>query len=349
MTDEVNRDFNEKKEKILTESREVEALLAHYAEWQRQADSFKSYLSELKSTIHRNRVLCSEGIAETRQNGQAKIEKHRIRLAEAIRQARAESLRLRPGDISDLTTTFLTQSEAHLHSLNSQIASSQHLSDVNQTIDGDNSTMLREIERLDRKNQQLKEQEERQKSVLAKLKAVKQEFAERDAAEAQKKRAEAARERQEKKREEEDRARNAPKPKPEFHMSQEQEAFITFLNECATSIRSVMIDILGENSTTIAPQPSDRFEAPKLSAMINEIKDMTATLKNTKPKSAGGSTPVLTPAAAYFAFSAPFDDSDEFIASENWSFARYESFKSPVSKQKKPRIVRIRAGPKGTL
>jgi peptidoglycan hydrolase CwlO-like protein len=349
MTEEVNKDFTEKKDKLLEELREIEALLAHYAEWQRMADSFKSHLSELKSTIHRNRVLCSEGIAETRQNAQAKIEKHRIRLAEAIRQARAESLRLRPGDISNLTTQFLTQSEAHLQSLNSQIGSSQHLSDVNHTIDEDNTSLLKEIDKLDRKNQQLKDQEEKQKAVLLKLKAIRQEFQERDLAEAHKKKEAAARERQEKKREEEVRARMAPKPKPEFHLNSEQEAFITFLNECSTSIRSVMVEVLGEGANATVPQPSDRFEAPKLSAMINEIRQMTEKLSAVKPTSPSESKPILTPAAAYFAFSAPFDDSDDFIASENWSFAKYESFKVPMTKQMRPRIVRVRTVQRNAL
>lgn len=344
MTEDVNKKFNERKEEILAESREVDAQLNHYSEWQRQSDTFKSHLSELKSTIHHNRVLCSEGIAETRQNAQAKIEKHRIRLAEAIRQARAESLRLRSGDISNLSTTFLTQSEAHLQSLNSQIASSEHLSEVNQTIDDDNASMLREIERLTKKNQHLKEQEEKQKSVLAKLKTIKREFAEREHAEEQMKKAVAAKAIEEKKREEEVRARNVPQPKPEFHMSQEQEAFITFLNECATSVRSILIDMVGDESKRLPENDiPDRFEAPKLSAMITEIKQMTEQLSDVKPNTAGSSKPVLTPAAAYFAFSAPFDESDNFIASENWSFAKYEPFKpATASQQKKPKIIRVK-------
>jgi hypothetical protein len=243
----------------------------------------------------------------------------------------------------------LTQSEAHLQSLNSQIGSSQHLSEVNHTIDDDNVSLFREIEKLDRKNHQLKDQEEKQKSVLAKLKAIRQEFRDRDLAEVHRKKEEAARERQEKRREEEVRARNAPKPKPEFHMSSDQEAFITFLNECATSIRSVMIEVLGESADATIPQPSDRFEAPKLSAMINEIRGMTEQLTGVKPKSPAESKPILTPAAAYFAFSAPFDDSDNFIASENWSFAKYEAFKAPATKQRRPRIVRVRTVQRNAL
>jgi hypothetical protein len=342
MTDEVNQVFNEKKEKILEESRQVEAQLNHYAEWQRQSDSFKSHLSELKATIHHNRVLCSEGIAETRQNAQAKIEKHRVRLAEAIRQARAESLRLRSGDISDLSTTFLTQSEAHLQSLNSQLASSEHLSMVNQAIDDENASMLREIERLTRKNQQLKEQEEKQQSVLTKLRAIRKEFQEKEAMQEQS-RKRALREREEKKREEEEAARARNLPKPEFHLSEEQEAFITFLNECSTSVRSVLIDILGEEAKVAPAAGSERFEAPKLSSMISEIRELTEKLDEVKPTGVSGKKPVLTPAAAYFAFSAPFDDTDDFIASENWSFAKYEPVKPVAQQGRKPRIIRIRS------
>ncbi|OHT01609.1 hypothetical protein TRFO_07515 [Tritrichomonas foetus] len=347
-TDEINHDFNEKKEAILAESREVEAQLAHYAEWQRQADSFKSHLSELKSTIHHNRVICSEGIAETRQNAQAKIEKHRILLAEAIRQARAESLRLRSGDISNLTTTFLTQSEAHLKSLDSQIESSKHLSEVNQTIDDDNASMQREIDRLTKKNQHLKEQEEKQQTVLAKLKAIKREFRQREEEEEEIKKNAAKREREEKRKEDEIRQRNMPKPTPEFRMSEEQEAFITFLNECATSVRSIIHDMLGVKSDKPTTAQSDRFEAPKLSSMITEIKDLSEHLKEERPKTTETTgKPVLTPAAAYFAFSAPFDESDNFITTENWSFAKYEPVKSGLpSQNRKPRIIRVKAGTK---
>lgn len=350
MTEEVNADFNAKKEVILAESREVEAQLEHLAEWQRQADSFKSHLSELKSTIHHNRVLCSEGIAETRQNAQTKIEKHRIKLAEAIRQARAESLRLRSGDISELSTTFLTQSEQHLQSLHSQIASSEHLSEVNQTIDDDNSTVLREIERLTKRNRHLKEQEEKQRAVIVKLETIKRDFQAREAAAEQTRKRAEAKEREEKRKEEEVRARNMPKPKPEFKMSKEQEAFITFLNECATSVRSILIDMTGETPEQTAAISAERFEAPKLSAMIAEIKDMTERIEDAKPEGTGAARPVLTPAAAYFAFSAPFDESDNFIESENWSFARYEPFKREESpQQKKPRIIRVKTTPKNPL
>ncbi|OHS98720.1 hypothetical protein TRFO_08713 [Tritrichomonas foetus] len=349
MTEELNAEFIEKKEVILKESREVETQLSHYAEWQRQSDTFRSHLSELKSTIHHNRVLCSEGIAETRQNAQAKIEKHRVLLAEAIRQARAESLRLRSGDISHLSTTFLTQSEAHLKSLDSQIESSKHLSEVNQTIDDDNASMQREIERLTKKNQNLKEQEEKQQAVLAKLKAIKQEYIQREQEEEEIKKNAELQEREEKKREEEVRARNMPKPKPEFKMSAEHESFITFLNECATSVRSILIDMLGENMGKPTTTQSDRFEAPKLSAMIEEIKEMTNRLDNRKPMTAGSKKPVLTPAAAYFAFSAPFDDSDDFISTENWSFAKYVPCKPTVMQSKKPRIIRVKTAPKNPL
>jgi chromosome segregation ATPase len=343
MTTMANSDFTEKKERILTELREVEALLAHYAEWQRMADSFKSHLSELKSTIHHNRVMCSEGIAETRQSAQAKIEKHRVKLAEAIRQARAESLRLRSGDISDLSATFLTQAEGHLHSLNSQIESSDHLSLVNQTIDDDNASMMREIERLSRRRTLLKEQEEKQKTVLVKLKAIKKEFADRQAADEQLKKSQSLRLIEEQKRVEADAlARSLRIQKPPFKMNEEQEAFVTFLNECATSVKSVMVDLLGEERGPVTVSPNERFEAPKLSAMIAQIKDMTPKIGELRPTTPGGSTKhVLTPAAAYFAFSAPFDEGDDFIASESWSFAKYEPTK-PSAQDKRARIVRMR-------
>jgi uncharacterized coiled-coil DUF342 family protein len=41
MTDAANAEFNSKKEDILTELREVEAQLAHYAEWMRMSDELK--------------------------------------------------------------------------------------------------------------------------------------------------------------------------------------------------------------------------------------------------------------------------------------------------------------------
>lgn len=347
MTDEVNIEFNQKKEIILSESHEVELQLSHYAEWQKQSDSFKSHLSELKATIHHNRVLCSEGIAETRQNAQAKIEKHRIHLAEAIRQARAESLRLRSGDISKLSTSFLTLSEAHLKSLDSQIESSKHLSEVNETINEDNLTMQREIDRLTKKNQHLKEQEEKQRTVLTKLRSIKQEFQQKEAEELEIKKNAEIHERKVKKQEEEVKTKNATKPKPPFKLNQEQESFITFLNECATSIRSILIDILGETPNKPDTKSSDRFEAPKLSAMINEIKEMTNRVRTTKPIVTSARKPTLTPAAAYFAFSAPFDESDNFIETENWSFAKYVPCKPPsVLQHNKPRIIRVKTAPK---
>ena len=59
--------------------------------------------------------------------------------------------------------------------------------------------------------------------------------------------------------------------------------------------------------------------------MISEIKDLVSRVHNsTKPLTAGTTRKsTLTPAAAYFAFSAPFDESDDFIETENWSFAKY--------------------------
>jgi peptidoglycan hydrolase CwlO-like protein len=348
MRADVDADFNEKKEKILAELRDVEAQLAHYAEWMRISDQFKAHLAGLKSWIHHNRVMCSEGIAETRQNAQAKIEKHRIHLAEAIRQARAESLRLRPGDISDLSTTFLTQSEAHLQSLNSQIASSKHLSVVNQTIDDDNAQLMREIERLSKKNRELKEQENKQKSVIAKLKAVKREFALRETTRLQSRKAAAAQESEDRKREADVRANSLRAQTQEFKMSEEQEAFITFLNECATSVRSVMNDLLGRlTSLTINPA-NERFEAPRLSAMIAEIREGTSQLEALSETPESRAKHVLTPAAAYFAFSAPFDDSDDFIASEKWSFAKYEQLK-PGQQQRTAKIVRIKTAQRPSL
>jgi hypothetical protein len=340
----VNADFNEKKEKLLAELREVEALLAHYAEWQRVADSFKAHLSDLKSTIHHNRVMCSEGIAETRQNAQAKIEKHRVQLAEAIRQARAESLRLRPGDISDLSAIFLTQSEAHLQSLNSQIESSEHLSAVNETVDTGNGSLQLEIERLSHRTSTLKEQEEKQQSVLAKLKTIKKEFADRRAADEQLKKTIALKQIKEQKRVEADAlAKSLRQQKPPFKMNEQQEAFITFLNECATSVKSVMVDILGNEAIPVPVSPEERFEAPRLTAMMNEIKEMTERIAERPRTPTRASKHILTPAAAYFAFSAPFDDADEFIASETWSFAKYEPAR-PQSEQRKARIIRLKPG-----
>jgi chromosome segregation ATPase len=341
MTETVNQEFNQKKELILAESREVEAQLAHYAEWQRLSDSFKSHLSDLKSTIHKNRVLCSEGIAETRQNAQAKIEQHRVRLAEAIRQARAESLRLRSGDISDLSTTFLTQSEAHLQSLNSEIESSQHLARVNQSIEEDNFSMQREIERLTRRNNELKEQEQKQKSVLTKLKAIRTEFKQKEEADREAQREIAAKKALAKRQEEQE--TDAEAENTEFRMDQEAEAFLTFLNECATSIRSVMLGLLKREPARAEAQ-GDFFEAPKLGAMIEEIRQMIPQLSDVEPTTADATKHILTPAAAYFAFSAPFDDRDDFIRSEQWSFAKYEPTK-PVP-QSRPRIVRVKVNPK---
>lgn len=350
MTEEVNIEFNKKKEVILSESHEVENQLSHYAEWQKQSDSFKSHLSELKATIHHNRVLCSEGIAETRQNAQAKIEKHRIILADAIRQARAESLRLRSGDISKLSTSFLTLSEAHLKNLDAQIESSKHLSQVNESINEDNLTMQREIDRLSKKNDHLKEQEFKQRAVLAKLRAIKQEFEQKEAEEIENRKSALATQKEVKKQEDTVQVQDEPKQKPQFKLSSEQESFITFLNECATSIRSILIDMLGEKPDTPNAKSSDRFEAPKLSSMIIEIKEMTARIHNTKPLTPSAKKPTLTPAAAYFAFSAPFDESDNFIETENWSFAKYVPCKPPsVLQRNKPRIIRVKTTLKSSL
>jgi hypothetical protein len=154
----------------------------------------------------------------------------------------------------------------------------------------------------------------------------------------------ALREIQEKKRVEADALARSMRPqKPPFKMNEEQEGFITFLNECGTTIKSVMIDLL---KTEIVPEPispTDRFEAPKLTAMMNEIKEMTQQIAAEPDPTPRTSKHILTPAAAYFAFSAPFDDTDEFIASETWSFAKYEPGR-PQSGEKKSRIVRIKNG-----
>jgi len=339
-------DFNSEKEKIMNDTKQVEEQLNRYAEWQRQADSYQTQLSDLKSQIHKNRVGCSEVIAQTRQNAQAKIEKHRVDLAEAIRKARAESLRLRSGDISELSTTFLTQSEQQVESLNSQLEASRHLSDVNDTIEEDNLSMQQEIGRLKKKTVRLREQAEKQKRVIEKLNDIKTEFQEREKEERliQKMKND---KKKEQKIEKEIKERSKPPPKPQFQMTKEQESFITFLNECATSVRSVLKQMLDDNDTSEAPNTqSERFEAPKLSSMIAEIKQLTQKLEQKGHKPDPSRRPVLTPAAAYFAFSAPFDESDEFIPSENWSFAKYQPLKNNQSQNqtqsKKPKIVRIK-------
>ena len=343
----MTEEFNLKKEQILKESAEVEAQLNHYAEWQRQSDSFKAYLSELKSTIHHNRVLCSEIIAENRQNAQAKIEKHRVELAEAIRKARAESLRLRSGDISEQSTTFLTQSEQQVQNLQQQLESSKHLEEVNETIEEDNMSMQQEIVRLQRKSERLRDQEEKQVKVITKLKAIKQEFEEREMNEKIEKERIKKREIKEQQRILAESQKVEPQ-KPPFRMSAEQDAFFTFLTECATSVRSVLKQIVGENGNVVVTPKDDRFEAPKLIAMIAEIKEMSKELDHKPSSDMKDKRPILTPAAAYFAFSAPFDDGDEFIKSENWSFSKYEPCKPTTATNKKaqPRIVRIKTGTK---
>ncbi|EAY14923.1 hypothetical protein TVAG_380330 [Trichomonas vaginalis G3] len=350
-TTELTNEFNAKKEVILKETREVDEQLVHYAEWQRQADSFKTHLSELKSKIHQNRVNCSENVAYYRRVSQVKIEKHRVDLAEAIRKARAESLRLRSDDISPQSTTFLTQSEQQVQNLTQQLESSQHLAEVNETIEEDNMSMQQEISRLQKKTDRLRDQEEKQLNVIAKLKAIKKEFEEKEKAEAQEK----LRREQERKMEQqrieaiEEAKRNMP-PKPEFKMSQDQEAFLTFLNECATTVRSVLKQLLGNSEKIEVTPKDDRFEAPKLTAMIAEIKEMTSKLDSAPKSSFKEKRPILTPAAAYFAFSAPFDDADDYIKSENWSFSKYEPIKqTTTTKKAQPKIVRIKTGNKTPL
>jgi hypothetical protein len=132
-------------------------------------------------------------------------------------------------------------------------------------------------------------------------------------------------------------------------MSQEHEQFIAFLNECATSIRSVMIDLLGGVAEgAVREAQAERFEAPKLSAMIAEIKEMTMRIEEGNPVGEGRSAHVLTPAAAYFAFSAPFDAGDEFIPSETWSFAQYDRPKKN-RQARRAIITKVKMKPKVAL
>lgn len=350
-SEEVINEYNIKKSIVIKENKEVEDQINHYTEWQRNSESFKAYLAELKSTIHHNRVICNEVIAENRQNAQAKIEKHRVDLAEALRRARAESLRLRPGDMSELSATFLTQSEQQVKSLNSQLESTGHLATVNKNIEEENANTMDEILQLQKSNEQLRLQVEQQKNVIEKLKSIQREFEERDKHDKMMKQIAKEKALMEKKRREEATKENIPESKPQFQMSQEQEAFLTFLNECATSVRSVLKQLLGEDSKSKVTPKDDKFEAPKLTAMVHEIKDMTLKLDANPISKLNCSKPILTPAAAYFAFSAPFDDSDEFIKSEKWSFAKYEGSKpqSNASSQKRPRIVRLKPGYKNPI
>ena len=340
-------EFNIKRDQILKESKEVEAQLNHYAEWQQQSGAYQTRLAELKSKIHQNRITSSEAIAQSHKNEQARIDKHRIELAEAIRKARAESLRLRSGDISEQSTTFLTQSEQQVQNLQQQLESSQHLAEVNETIEDDNMSMRQEIKRLKTKTERLRDQEEKQINVVAKLKAIQKEFKDKEKSDALEKKKIKKRELIEKKKIAEEEARKKPKPKPEFKMSAEQEAFFTFLTECSTTVRSVLKQINGKDVNTPVTPKNDRFEAPKLVAMIEEIKEMTNLLSSRPQSNLKEKRSILTPAAAYFAFSAPFDDGDEFIKSENWSFSKYEACKpTTATKKTQPKIVRIKTGTK---
>ncbi|KAH0790892.1 hypothetical protein GPJ56_005027 [Histomonas meleagridis] len=335
--DQTKTDFIEKKNKLLKESKEIENKLNHYAEWQKQSEEYKSQLSEIKFSIHQNRISCNENINEARQNIQTKMKKHQDILADAIKQARAEALHLQPGDISNLTAIFLTQSEAHLQSLNSQLESTNQMADLNQSIEEENNSLIHEIEEQDQKNQELKDQEEEQNKVLSKLRAVKSEFQEKERILTQRKKKPLKTEHPEKKNVSE---QDTPKKKKEFKLTQEHESFITFLNECSTFVRSVLIGILHESPKNESNE-NNRFEAPKLSSMITQIKEMSDKIDSNLVKDFSGQRPILTPAAAYFAFSAPFDESDNFIESENWSFAKYESYKSnALNQQKKNRLVK---------
>jgi hypothetical protein len=226
-------------------------------------------------------------------------------------------VRLRSGDISDLLMTFLTQSEAHLRSLHSEIESSEHLAAINASIDDDNASMLREIERFTRRNCNLKEQEEKQKAVLGKLRAIKREFAQRETADRERRREEAAHADEEQRRAEADTlARSLPRMRQQFKLSAQQEAFLCFVNECATSVRSVIRGVLNVEAAQLQVG-TEWFEAPKLAAMITEIVKMTDRLQQAEPMTLAGTKQVLTLATAYFAFSALFDESEKFIASES--------------------------------
>jgi hypothetical protein len=82
--------------------------------------------------------------------------------------------------------------------------------------------------------------------------------------------------------------------------------------------------------------------------MIAEIREGTGQLETVSEAPESRAKHVLTPAAAYFAFSAPFDDSDDFIASERWSFAKYEQMK-PGQQQRTAKIVRIKTPQRPSL
>jgi hypothetical protein len=55
---------------------------------------------------------------------------------------------------------------------------------------------------------------------------------------------------------------------------------------------------------------------------MEEIKQMAEELAPVEPMTLNGSQHILTPAVTYFAFYAPFDDSDGFVQSKNCSFAK---------------------------
>ena len=215
--------------------------------------------------------------------------------------------------------------------------------------------MQKEIHKLTIKKQRFHEREEKQERVLNKLQKIKEEFSQREETAARE-----ARERKLKAKEamnlQKIKSREVPKqPKPEFHMSAEQESFLTFLNECATSVNSILTQLLGVEHQESEIEGAERFEAPKLTAAIKKVKELTEILDQTNLSELNIESvkkPVLTPATAYFAFSAPFDDTDDFISSENWSFAKYKPTKPPStasSTSKKPRIVRIKTAPRQPL
>jgi hypothetical protein len=82
--------------------------------------------------------------------------------------------------------------------------------------------------------------------------------------------------------------------------------------------------------------------------MIAEIKEMTGRIEQGHPVGEWRSAHVLTSAAADFAFSAPFDDGDEFIPSQTWSFAQYDTPKKN-RQARRAVITKVRMKPKVPL
>jgi hypothetical protein len=88
-----------------------------HIQWQRPGDGAKLRLQELSATLRRNRIQSAESLAQTRQSSQTTVERHRLAMADALRKARADVLRLRDGDVTGLTAEFLKKSDARLESL----------------------------------------------------------------------------------------------------------------------------------------------------------------------------------------------------------------------------------------